>query len=1327
MEAWSSRGNVRTLGNQGTRETRLRLRVGRAMVDKGARRAAWSGSLPVLLGCLLFASLAVPASAQATDELQVSLSADRSSPAPLEGAELAGSVYIFVPDSAGITRVRFFLDDPQMTGSPRVTEKNAPWDFAGTASNGTAKPFDVSSLASGSHVVTASIDRSDGSTISVSATFTVGDSSPPAPSTHQLEVSLSSDRSSPVPLEASVLTGDVYIFVPAASGISRVRFFLDDPQMTGSPRLIEKNAPWDFAGTDSNGAAKPFNTSALSPGSHIVTAAIDLSNSTTEVVSGTFSIRGLVFDPPSGSFSLLPGETASTQTVLSTNDGAATSFSLSETTSWLSVTPTSGTTPASITVAVDSTGLTEGTYSATVQAGSPGHGSATFSVSLTVGDPGGCSPVACSEILVDAPYTLDFASDHGKILDGAGIGTGFTYLPPTSNGTGYIPGKLAVDPSSEVLRITTTKGLASGAANSQDNALSVGFDAPSQITRLKTVLVNPPAGTGKFEQAGLWFGNDEDNYIKLVVLSTTSGTVIEALMEKGGSQSGSKKSAVMNFTGSSVGLTLRANPTDRSVEASYQIDGGAFQPLKTFTAPPEFFSFDAAGIDPTIGTRSFGGILASHRNGPSPLVYSFDEFTMTAEAAISGPDGSAGGISFSSSSFGVPNPTSMAWGPDGRLYVTELLGKIHAITLGANNQPVADEVITTLGSRLTLGITVDPLSTPTNVILWVSHSSPSLNNGTPNSSMVTRLSGAGFTTRQDVITGLPRAKANHAINSIHFGPDDKLYIAQGGNTGAGAPNEANTEFGTMEEQPLSAAILVADVRNLSFDGSCNNPDDIFGPPPCDVVTYATGLRNSYDFVFHSNGSMYAPDNGLGVTGTFPPSPTPPCFGFGDTTSWTNGGDNPGEQPDILLKIQQGKYYGHPNPYRSECVFKDGSYQGVSAPSNYVPPIFNLGMNRSSNGTVEYLADAFCGDLKHELLIANYSVGDDITRVRLSPDGSSVVTGSRLIGGFNDPLPLALGPGGKIFVGELGGSKVTTLDPIDTGCWSTKAAMPASVLDAGGTALGGKLYVVGGKTSAGPHSTVYVYDPSSNAWTTAAPLPGPAVENPAVVAYNGKLYAFGGSTGPFSGAVTNASVFDPSTGAWTSLPPMAVARGGAAAKVLNDRIYVLGGMGSDGASLASMEVFNPTTSAWSSAPSMSTRRDNPGSAVLDGKLYVFGGRTRDADGSTVNGALNTVEMFDLATGTWVDRTPMPTGRRTVVVGTLGGRAQVMGGEGGGAAAFSQNEEYDPVTDSWRTLRPMLTGRHGAVAGTIAGTIYVAGGGPQSGSSFSNVLEAFAFQT
>lgn len=40
-----------------------------------------------------------------------------------------------------------------------------------------------------------------------------------------------------------------------------------------------------------------------------------------------------------------------------------------------------------------------------------------------------------------------------------------------------------------------------------------------------------------------------------------------------------------------------------------------------------------------------------------------------------------------------------------------------------------------------------------------------------------------------------------------------------------------------------------------------------------VRTYATGLRNSYDFVFHSTGNLWATDNALGVTGSFPVLPS----------------------------------------------------------------------------------------------------------------------------------------------------------------------------------------------------------------------------------------------------------------------------------------------------------------------------------------------------------------------------------------------------------------------------------------------------------------------
>ncbi|HEX6385083.1 MAG TPA: kelch repeat-containing protein, partial [Anaerolineae bacterium] len=1161
---------------------------------------------------------------------------------------------------------------------------------------------------------------------------------------YKLHVSSSANRSRAVPLEEkAVVSGNIHVFVTPPAGIARVRFFLDhpdnlleDPLVAGTPFEVDDQPPFDFGGTGTGGGATPFDTTQLADGEHNIVAAIDLRDGTTQVEIARFIVHNappaLLFGPEPLKFKVVEDGRSSKTLRLFVGNGRPTAVTLSDNAPWLTFeAPTpggngqSGTAPGLRTVSVDASGLSPGTYTATITGSAPDYTSDSQTVTMEVTAESTCSPLACSEILVDLPYQLNFSQNHGKILDANGVGTGFTYVDRPTNGTGYIAQNLAVNTASPgTFKITTTSGIMFTTANSQDNALAVGIDAPSQITVMETTLLNPPSGSGSFEQAGLWFGNDQDNYVKFEVISTPDGARIEYLMEVTGTRSSSKTTGVLNLAGASVTLSLRANPGDRSISAFYGLNGASLTNLATFTAPPEFFSFDAAGIDPNIGTRSFGGVFATHRNGSTPLTYTFDDFSVVAGAAAPRPSD----ISFDRTSFSVPFPTSMAWGPDNRLYVTELFGTIHALTLNENKQVVADQVITTLGQRLTLGITVDPLSTPSNVILWVSHSNPSTNNGQLNSSTITRLSGSGFTTRQDVITGLPRAIANHAVNSIHFGPDGRLYIAQGGNTGAGAANTANTEFGTRAEQPLSAALLVADVRAAGFDGSCATPENTYGPSPCDVVTYSTGLRNAYDFVWHSNGFLYAPDNGLGVTGTYPPTSSPPCEGFGDPALWTNGGDNPGEQPDILLRLQQGKYYGHPDPYRNECVFKDGSYQGVAALTNYVAPIYNLGRNKSANGTIEYKSNAFNGTLKGEILITNYSVGDDITRIRLSSDGLSVVEAKQLAGGFSNPLPITEGPDGTIYVGETGANLVTALIPKDLGTWTTKQTMPAALLDVGGTALGGKLYAVAGKTSAGPQRTMYIYDPATNSWTTGPSLPTAyaAVENPAVAAYNGKLYVFGGSTDPFSGAVTSAAVFDPQTSSWTMLASMQTARGGATAQVINGKIYVAGGLDVNGASLASVEIYDPASNTWSSAAAMTTRRDNAGSAVLGGMLYVFGGRTRDADGTEVNGTLATVEMYDPSANTWTARASMPTGRRTVVVGTLDGKAQVMGGERtSSGGSFEQNEEYDPLTNSWRTLAPMLTARHGAAAGTINGVVYVAGGGPTGGSSFSSVNEAFSF--
>jgi large repetitive protein len=1122
-------------------------------------------------------------------------------------------------------------------------------------------------------------------------------------------------------------------------GITGVRHYLNPELQAFESSFEGMNA----AASSRRGEAASIDTSALPNGVHTLITVIDYEDGRKEIRTSRFVVyngpAALLFGPEPLAISVVEGGRVERTLELLTSAGNRADYELTADVPWLRFEGAAPTLPATTGVApgrhvleVDASGLTPGVHTATITAEAAGLVPASMAVQVEVLAPAAdCTPLDCSQVKVNVPYLLTFDHDHGGLKDVNNVGTGFTWVdkPTGAGGTGYIPANLLMDLGAGVLKITTTSGGASGGNNNQDNALGVGLAAANQISVLDTRLVNMPVTTGNFEQAGLWYGVDDDNYVKVALASEPSGMRVQFVEERAGVVQQQVVSGPINLGGAAVHLRLRANPATRQITGYFGLNDGPLTELSTFTVPGLLFNADGAGIDPTLGTRVFGGIYATDRFRQVPLTYSFDSFSVT----TGGNPAEPGTFGWDRKSFPASFPSSMVLGPDGRLYFTETFGVVRAVGFNSGWDVTSNDVIYTFSGRLVLGITVDPASTAQSIILWIAHSDGSMSGGmftgAVNSGMVSKLTGPAWA-REDVITGLPRALANHSTNSLHFGPDGKLYIAQGGNTGAGAPNNTNTEFGTRAEQPLSAALLVADVKAPGFDGSCATPEETFGPSPCDVTTYATGMRNMYDFVFHSNGSIYGPDNGLGVDGTFPPQPTPVCTGLANPALWTQGGHNPGVQSDELMRIEQGKYYGHPNPYRNECVFKSGSFQSAAPLPNYVAPIFDLGMSKSANGIIEYKSTAFGDLLKGNLLITNYSTGDNITRVKLTPDGLNVELAESLVGDFNDPLPILEGPNGILFVGEHGPSsstgKITILTPRAVGSWTAKAPLPSGLLDAGSAVVGGKLYVVAGKDGVGPKSTLHIYDPVSNSWSMGAAVPAgyPAVENPAAAELNGKLYVFGGSQQPFSGAVPNAAVYDPASNTWTELAPMAIARGGATAKALNSKIYVAGGMGNDGASINSVEIYDPASNTWTNGPEMLLHRDNPGSAVLGGKLYVFGGRTRFAAGGEVASTPTSVEMFDPAMGVWTSKASMPKGRRTPVVGVIGGKALVVGGENNNET-YNNNEEYDPATDSWRLLTPMPTARHGAAGGVINNVLYVVGGSTTSGISATAVNEAFSF--
>lgn len=84
-----------------------------------------------------------------------------------------------------------------------------------------------------------------------------------------LLVSSSADRTEAVPLNGTVISESVAIFVPRARATTSVSYFLD---AASSPTRIDTTAPYDLMGSDAQGKAKLLDTTKLAVGAHKLTA-----------------------------------------------------------------------------------------------------------------------------------------------------------------------------------------------------------------------------------------------------------------------------------------------------------------------------------------------------------------------------------------------------------------------------------------------------------------------------------------------------------------------------------------------------------------------------------------------------------------------------------------------------------------------------------------------------------------------------------------------------------------------------------------------------------------------------------------------------------------------------------------------------------------------------------------------------------------------------------------------------------------------------------------------------------------------------------------------
>jgi glucose/arabinose dehydrogenase len=218
-------------------------------------------------------------------------------------------------------------------------------------------------------------------------------------------------------------------------------------------------------------------------------------------------------------------------------------------------------------------------------------------------------------------------------------------------------------------------------------------------------------------------------------------------------------------------------------------------------------------------------------------------------------------------------PRMMAFGPDGHMYITLMNTGQVARLPDRNRNGVADGV----------EIVASNLNTPHglewyNGALYVAEtgSVQRLRDADGNGSLETRT----------LITNNIPSGGGHSSRTIHFGPDGKMYVSVG--------SDSNN---TPETDPRRAAIL-----RFNPDGSI--PAD--NPFANDVDTrkrplWASGLRNSVDFLWTPTGQLWANHNG--------------SDGLGD--------DTPPEE--IVIDVQRARSHGWPYCYTPA--------QGANLPPN----------------------------------------------------------------------------------------------------------------------------------------------------------------------------------------------------------------------------------------------------------------------------------------------------------------------------------------------------------------------------------------------------------
>ena len=261
-----------------------------------------------------------------------------------------------------------------------------------------------------------------------------------------------------------------------------------------------------------------------------------------------------------------------------------------------------------------------------------------------------------------------------------------------------------------------------------------------------------------------------------------------------------------------------------------------------------------------------------------------------------------------------------------------------------------------------------------------------------------------------------------------------------------------------------------------------------------------------------------------------------------------------------------------------------------------------------------------------------------------------------------------------------------------------------------------IYVFGGVNNAvSTLNTTEFYNTETDNWEAKKNIPIDIVWSNAE-AIKDKIYVTGGWNSSLTSSwitIDSSFEYNSENDSWKTIKEFPVNSGSNASCVLNDKMFILGGMksASEASNFKQALFYDPANDTWDTLSNMlNDRLERFSACTLNNEIYVCGGLQVRSNQLI---SIGNTEKYDPVQNEWMELAEMPVPVLNHISLAYDEKLYLFGGDSGTfttSKSYPSNiiQEYDPTTDEWTLMEGMPFKRSDMTGQKVGNYIYLMGG-------------------